>query len=321
MTANGGTLDASGAETLSFRGNGGTIATPGTGDRNLFLVGTNTGWNTLDLALTDPTSGGGSTSLQKFGTGTWRLLNTGNSYSGDTIIARGEPARLVRRRPPHRLRQGRRLPLERRHPQPQQRQSHHQRPLQRPAQRPPWQRHPGRLQLSRTLTVGNGNADGFYSGTLSGTGLALRKIGTGNQVLGGTNTFARGTSVEGGTLTVISDDALSTGSVTVGLNATLDLSDTALTDAVSDAATVSLFRTETASSLVDFGNGGLNDVIAALFVNGQNLGDGIYNAQTLPGLITGNGSFRVGNIIPEPTTATLLLSIGALLLRRPRSNA
>ena len=318
LTARGGTLDASGAETLSFRGNGGTIAAPGAGDRNLFLVGSNTGWNTLDLALTDPTSG--ETSLQKFGTGTWRLLNTGNSYSGDTIIARGTLVAWSAGVLPTGtgkgdlfLSNGATLDLNNA--------NHTINGLFNGPPNAPRGNIAQGGSASRTLTVGNGDADGFYSGTLSGTGLALRKIGTGNQVLGGTNTFARGTTVDGGTLTVISDDALSTGSVTVGLNATLDLSDTALTDAVSDAATVSLFRTETASSLVDFGNGGLDDVIAALFLNGQNLGDGVYNAQTLPGLITGNGSFRVGNVIPEPTSAALLLTIGGLLLRRPRSDA
>ena len=319
LTANGGRIDAHGTGNLEFRDNGGIIAQSGTGDRALFLGGTSTGFNTLDLALTDPA--GGRTTLIKDGPGTWRLLSTDNpnTYSGDTIVAGGTLLAFNSGVLPTGAGRGNvvlfgggTLNLNN--------QSH----VLNGLYNGPANTAPGSIiggSNSRTLTVGNGDADGFYSGTLSGTGLALRKIGTGNQVLGGTNTFARGTSVEGGTLTVISDDALSTGNVTVGLNATLDLSDTALTDAVSDAATVSLFRTETASSLVDFGNGGLHDVIAALFVNGQNLGDGIYNAQTLPGLITGNGSFRVGNIIPEPTTATLLLSITTLLLRRPRANA
>ncbi len=57
---------------------------------------------------------------------------------------------------------------------------------------------------SAILTLGNGNADGTYYGTVQNGGgtLGLLKKGTGTQVLSGTNTYTGSTTVENGTLSV-----------------------------------------------------------------------------------------------------------------------
>jgi autotransporter-associated beta strand protein len=77
---------------------------------------------------------------------------------------------------------------------------------------------------AKTLTVGNGNANGTFAGLIadhtSGTGtIALTKTGTGTQTLSGANTYTGATTVNGGMLLV--NGALGTGSVTVAANAAL----------------------------------------------------------------------------------------------------
>ena len=54
-----------------------------------------------------------------------------------------------------------------------------------------------------TLTIGNNNANTTYSGTMSGTGGSLIKVGTGTSTLtGGTSSFTGNVTVNGGTLSV-----------------------------------------------------------------------------------------------------------------------
>jgi autotransporter-associated beta strand protein len=52
------------------------------------------------------------------------------------------------------------------------------------------------------LSVGNGDRSASYSGSLSGTGASLTKVGTGTQTLTGSNTYTGLTKVSGGTLAV-----------------------------------------------------------------------------------------------------------------------
>jgi len=73
-----------------------------------------------------------------------------------------------------------------------------------------------------TLRIGNNNAPTNYSGSLSGTGGALTKIGTGTSILNNTNSYTGATTVSGGTLKVTGSVAQTSG-VTVDLVATLDL--------------------------------------------------------------------------------------------------
>ena len=52
------------------------------------------------------------------------------------------------------------------------------------------------------LTVGNANQSATYSGSLSGTGASLTKIGTGTQTLSGNNSYTGTTSISGGALQI-----------------------------------------------------------------------------------------------------------------------
>jgi fibronectin-binding autotransporter adhesin len=65
-----------------------------------------------------------------------------------------------------------------------------------------------------TLTTGVDNATTTFSGTLtevSGSGLALNKVGVGTMTLSGTNSYSGGTTFNGGILAVSSDNNLGTG--------------------------------------------------------------------------------------------------------------
>jgi autotransporter-associated beta strand protein len=60
------------------------------------------------------------------------------------------------------------------------------------------------------LTLGNNNANGSFSGVISGTGWGVLKVGTGTQILGGASTYTGATVVSNGTLMV--DGSLASGS-------------------------------------------------------------------------------------------------------------
>jgi autotransporter-associated beta strand protein len=91
ITANGGTLDASGTGAVVFAGssdiNTNTIALGGSGTHQLTLTGSNVSANTMGLALAD--QGANASSLVKNNAGTWALSNGASSYSGGTAVNGG----------------------------------------------------------------------------------------------------------------------------------------------------------------------------------------------------------------------------------------
>ena len=71
--------------------------------------------------------------------------------------------------------------------------------------------------LALALTVGNADQSATYSGSLSGAGASLTKIGSGTQTLTGNNTYTGATTLSGGTLALGSADAIgSSGTISFG---------------------------------------------------------------------------------------------------------
>ena len=68
-----------------------------------------------------------------------------------------------------------------------------------------------------TLTVGNGNANGTFSGVIQNTTgtIALTKTGTGTLTLGGSDTYSGGTTLSAGQLNINNASALGTGTFTI----------------------------------------------------------------------------------------------------------
>ncbi len=83
--AAGATLEAAGSGAVTFS-NTGAAAFSGNGARTLALSGTNSGNNTLAVAIGD--GAGGATSLVKSGEGKW-ILSGQNSYTGSTTVSAG----------------------------------------------------------------------------------------------------------------------------------------------------------------------------------------------------------------------------------------
>jgi fibronectin-binding autotransporter adhesin len=83
----------------------------------------------------------------------------------------------------------------------------------------------GNAQPGRTLTIGNNNANGNFSGIIQQTGghglLNVIKTGSGTQVLSGANNYLGTTTVNGGTLLVNGNQSSATGAVTVNNSGTV----------------------------------------------------------------------------------------------------
>lgn len=146
---------------------------------------------------------------------------------------------------------------------------------------------------NRTLLLGNGDADGNFSGVITQTGagtLALTKNGAGTQILIGTNTYSGATTVSGGVLQL--DDGGATGSigaaaVTVAANATLAINR-------SGAPTFSNSLTLNNNSVVSVLGGDVTVNGDIAFANNQNIRFRVAAGQnfTLSGTNIGGGTGR-----------------------------
>jgi autotransporter-associated beta strand protein len=228
VTENGGAIEAAGTGKLVLNATG-SIVQSGSGDRTFTLMGVNADCE-FTFALGDPSSG--KTSFRKDEGGRWIMNGAANTltYSGDTIIDAGI---LI-------LNGNARLPFG--------------------AGKGNLVINAGQFEMNgrdmsinglygagniqnrtntRTLTLGNANANGDFSGVVSNTGggsstqlLNVTKVGTGTQIFRGFNTYGGLTNVQAGTLVMASHAAAGFSSIQVsggtlrvdpGANAALQL--------------------------------------------------------------------------------------------------
>jgi autotransporter-associated beta strand protein len=206
LTQSGGTLDSGASGQFRFL-NTGSIAQSGTGDRTLTLTGTSL-LNDLYSSLGDPSTG--KTSLVKNGTGRWILTAPAalRSYSGDTTINAGTlmtnsdnplpfgagKGNLVINAGATFETNGRNLSINALNGAGTLNQ---------------------RSNGTKTVTLGNGDASGSFSGVLSnvltGSGVAIlnvSKSGAGTQTLSGPNTYVGTTTVLQGVLQLAANNTL-----------------------------------------------------------------------------------------------------------------
>ena len=184
--------------------NPGPLALSGGGNRTVALTGSSTA-NTFSPVIGNPASG--VTSLVKDGPGTW-TLNSAHSFSGDTLVANGTLKLGVNNALPFGAGKGNLViaisgGVE---------MSGHDLsinglndgPVPTGGSAGPNGNGGGTLLNSsgtNTLTLGNGNAGGLFSGVIGGS-VNLVKAGSGLQVLSGDNTYIGTTTINGGSLQV-----------------------------------------------------------------------------------------------------------------------
>ncbi len=192
LTANGGTLDNSGAMSFS---NTASIATVSGTSPVLVLTGISTAHNTLSLSIANPGSGG-ILSITKTGSGKWTFNSGVKTYSGDTNVSAGTLETLSGNAlsPNSNMVIGSGAYLDFHDSSPQSVNG-----LQGA----------GAVINSfsgshtDTFTIGAAGGSGTFSGPISSAGtFNLIKAGSGTQLLSGNISFSGTTSVTGGWLTV-----------------------------------------------------------------------------------------------------------------------
>ena len=203
VTENGGAIECAGTGKLQLTSTGSVVQT-GVGDRTLTLRGVNSDCE-FKFRLGDPSSG--KTSLHKEEGGRWIMSGGSGSltYSGDTVIDAGILILNGNVRLPYGTGKGdlvinagqfemngRDMSINGLYGA-------------------------GNIQnrtSTKTLTLGNANADGDFSGVVSNTGggsstqlLNVTKVGTGTQIFSGYNTYGGVTNVQQGTLVMASHAA------------------------------------------------------------------------------------------------------------------
>ncbi len=176
-----------------------------------------------------------------------------------------------------------------------------------------------------TLTVGNNNASGIFSGVLKNTSgtLALAKIGNGSLSLTSSNSYSGGSTLNGGTLVVGNSHALGTNTVTVN-GGTLDLqTDLHIGSLAGAGGTVANNTTATTATIFIKGgtaatysgaiiNGSGSGSVAVKVLNGSSVTLGGNNTYTGGTFVGTNSSFFIPNA-PAAVGGSVIASNGVTL--------
>jgi len=331
ITPNGGGIEMNGTGNVSWTATG-ALVMEGNGDRTFSLSGTSTAFNNFSAGIGDPSSG--VTTLVKGGVGTWRLFGSAKTYSGDTLVNGGSLFLVTANVLPHGMGKGNvsvgagaLLDLYGN--------SHTINGLFGAGTVTTT------INTSRTLSIGDGNADGDFGGVLTqgaSQTLAVTKFGTGTQRLSGSSSYTGGTQLRGGTLVAAAAGALGTGTVTITGSAQSLVLTTSATFSnpiqvfgggsastpgliryegagrgVLDTGTVSLVIAPTAGSLFGSSGGGellVNSPISATAGVKVSIGSGtvvLGGAGTYTDLEVGQGMLRLGRTGGLPTAARVVI--------------
>lgn len=167
----------------------GSVVMPAGANLTLTLTGTTSGRSTFNLPLANPA--GGTLSVIKSGSNKWTYTGGAKTYSGDTLVTGGTLETLASNNlsPNSNLILGAGSFLDiRDYPQTIKGLSGSGSVV-------------ANFTSGRTLTIGNGDGTGTYTGVISSP-VAVTKIGNGTQYFGGNNNYSATTTISGGVLGV-----------------------------------------------------------------------------------------------------------------------
>jgi fibronectin-binding autotransporter adhesin len=187
-----------------------------------------------------------------------------------------------------------------------------------------------------TLTLGNNNANGNFSGTINSSAgsVALIKIGTGTLTLSGSNSYSGGTTLSAGTLLVSNPRSLGTNGLTID-GGTLNLATNLFISSLAGAGGTIANNANTATNIITL-TGSDATICAANIINGTGgvglslpagtltlSGNSTYTGGTYVGngatFAIPNGPAAVGGFIIATNGATLSLSGGGATPGTPNS--
>lgn len=158
-----------------------------------------------------------------------------------------------------------------------------------------------------TLTVGNNNTSGTFSGLIENTSgtVGLTKAGTGTEVISGANTYTGPTVVNSGTLRAGNINAFADSPVTVNAG-TLDLGSSLVVSNLNGAVGSSIANNSSASPVTVFSHG--TGAVTSLIADGS--GGGAVGIVVLDGALTLNAanSYSGGTYVASGAT----LNIGVI---------
>ncbi len=275
ITANGGTLNASGSSTLNFTSNAVLFPTAAA-NVTLTLTGTNGGHNYFNPALGDPT--GHTTSVVMAGTGLWDLSGAGKTYSGNTTVQTGTlqtfGSNILSPYSTVVVDGGATLDF-------------HGSSQTMNALSGAGSVTNNFAATGNTLTVGQNNGSGTFTGVLGNGTLNLIKSGTGTEIFTGSNAYIGTTTVNGGVLQFNQAASIGSTGVTVTVNsgatvaAGYAIDQTDFLDRITTASTGCAALAVNSANNLDFSTAGANLASVSL---------GAVGSATFTGTLTPNGT-------------------------------